>query len=272
MSAKSTNASWRSTLLNLKKNADTVEVGDIQLGICTACQGYVSHIYFMSDKQTNKKSKWFSCSCGVVFNTQKPYGKYDMEYWKKRGLTYDKKLETSYAYPVRIYAPIIEELVYKRRVLLVGYPNSYQADAFEARGWVTHSIDKNTSFKDSHNLIADDFETHQFPETIKYDLIWIYHTLKCLSDPIGSLAVLPKLLAEGGTVYIGDADTDFINTRSSSCFIHWNPEWNNVMWNKRAITKQMESLGFNTIMCRSNHYDRFPHHDDFHGIWQKRYF
>lgn len=259
-------------MLDLKKKADNVEVSELKMAECPVCHSYVCHTYFMQDAKSKKKSKWFACQCGVVFQSELPYGKYDIDYWTKRGAEYDKKLETSYHYPVRIYAPIIEELVYKRRVLLIGHPNNYQAEAFAERGWVPTSIDKNVSFKDSNRIIAADFEEYKFNLDTKYDLIWIYHTLKCLKDPVASLQLIPQLLSEGAILFIGDVDTDFIYTRSSSCFSHWMPEWNHIMWNKRAIVKQVESLGFNTIMCRSNHYDRFPYKDDFHGIWQKKYY
>ena len=111
-----------------------------------------------------------------------------------------------------------------------------------------------------------------FPENVKYNLIWIYHTLECFLNPIVSLDLCAKILAEDGVIFIASPDTDFINIRSNSCFIHWKHDQNYIMWNKRAITKQMELLGFNTILCRSNYENRFPVWDDFHLIAQKRFF
>jgi len=225
----------------------------------------------MKNAKDGKTSKWFSCSCGIVFNSQRPTKVYDQNYWLLHS-KYDKKIEATYRYPVLIYSPLIEELIYGRRVLIVGRPNTYQEEAFSERGWVPTIIDKNTLFTSVGNIIASDFETHQFPENMKYGLIWMYHTLKCFLNPVGSLELCKKLLADDGILFISDVDTDFINTRSSSCFMHWKHDTNFIMWNKRSISKQMESLGFNTIMCRSNYEYRFPVQDDFHGIWQKKFF
>jgi len=265
------NSLERSMMLNFKKTAKAEEVKELTIGTCPACQGYVSHLYFMSDASTKKQSKWYSCSCGVVWNVNKPTKVYDMKYWQERS-AYDKKLDTAYSYPIRLYAPIIEELVYGRRVLLVGRPNDYQHDSFAKRGWVPTSIDKNTSFVNSSNLIAADFETHKFQESTKYNLIWFYHSLECLSDPIGSLAILPKLLAEDGILFIGTPDTDFINTRSSSSFIHWKHDENYLMWNRRSLTRHLEHLGFNVILARQNYEHRFPIWDDLHIIAQRKFF
>jgi len=258
-------------MLNLKKNADPIEIGDLKVANCPVCSSYVSHTYYMQDANTKKRSRWFTCSCGIVFQATKPLGLYDAKYWDERS-RYDKKLEASYSYPVRIYAPIIEEMIYGRRVLIIGRSNTYQEDALAHRGWVPTIIDKNTSFKTGGNLIADDFETHQFPADIKYNLIWIYHTLEAFSDPIGSLALCHKLLVEDGMMFIGTPDTDFINTRSSACFIHWKPEQNYLMWNRRSLSSHLEKLGFNVIMARQNYEHRFPIWDDLHLIAQKRFF
>jgi len=225
----------------------------------------------MKDATTGKLSKWFSCSCGVVFQSKKPEGIYDQKYYDKTSNLH-AKTKTAYEYPIRLYAPIIEELIYGRRVLLVGQNNHYQHEEFARRGWVPTTIDKNTRCSNSHEFIASDFESYQFPEALKYNLIWIYQTLECFNNPIGSLELCKKILAEDGIIFLASPDTDFINTRSSSCFIHWKPDMNNVMWNKRAITKHMESLGFNTILCRSNYEHRFPVWDDFHAVFQKRFF
>ena len=258
-------------MLDFKKKVDVKPLEEIKVANCPVCNAYVCHAYYMVDKSSNKKSRWFSCSCGIIFNAQKPTKVYDQKYWLDNS-TYDAKRKTAFEYPIRLYMPIIEELTYGRRVLIIGRPNTYQEEAMEARGWVTTIIDKNTHFKSGGNLIASDFETYSFPESPKYNLIWIYHTLECFSDPVASLTLCSKLLAEDGILSLYGVDTDFINTRSNSCFIHWKYDQNYIMWNKRAITKKMESLGFNTIMCRSNHENRFNMWDDFHGIWQKSFF
>ena len=258
-------------MLDFKKKVDIKPQEEVLVSQCPSCSAYISHCYYMCDKATNKKSKWFSCSCGIVHNAQKPTKVYDIKYWTEHS-QYKANKEAEYQYPVRIYSPVIEELIYGRRVLIVGRPNTYQEEAFAERGWVPTIIDKNTCFETKDNVIASDFETYQFPENPKFNLIWFYGSFECLANPIGSLELCKKLLAEDGIIFIASPDTDFINTRSSSVFIHWKHDEHHVMWNKRAISKHMESIGFNTILCRSNYEHRFPQWDDFHGIWQRRFF
>lgn len=258
-------------MLNLKKSASPVATEELKVANCPICQAYVCHVYFMEDASTKKKSKWFACSCGVVFQSQKPNGVYDQKYYDKTSNIHEKT-RTAYRYPVSMYAPIIEELIYGRRVLLLGQNNHYQHEAFEERGWVPTTIDKNSIHKDRHDFIADDFEKHEFTEATKYNLIWIYHTLESLKDPVASLDLCTKILGEDGILFLGAVDTDFINTRSSSCFIHWKPDENYIMWNRRSIIKHLEKLGYNVILARQNYEHRFPTWDDFHIIAQKKFF
>jgi len=258
-------------MLDFKKKVDIKQVDEIKVENCPVCHAYVCHAYLMVDASTQKKSKWFSCSCGVVFNSTKPSKVYDMKYWEA-GTKPDKGREAAFKYPVRLYAPLMEELIYGRRVLIVGRPNTHQEDALAERGWVPTIIDKNTAFETGGNLIASDFEHHQFPKDIKFNSIWMYHTLDCLSDPIGSLALCKDLLAEDGIIVLMGADTDFINTRSSSCFMHWKQDENYIMWNRKSLTRHLETLGFNVILARQNYEHRFPMWDDYHIIAQKKFF
>ena len=248
-----------------------VPTEELRVANCPVCKAYVCHVYYMIDKSTNKKSKWFACSCGIVFNSVKPNKIYDQKYWLDNNQP-DNKKKPAFEYPVRVYAPIIEELIYGRRVLIIGRPNTYQEEAFAERGWVPTIIDKNTCLETKGNIIASDFETYKFPENQKYNLIWIYHTLECFGNPIGSLALCDKLLVEDGIVFIATPDTDFINTRSSSCFINWKADENHIMWNRRSLTRHLDSQGYNIILARQNYEHRFPMWDDCHLIAQKRFF
>jgi len=258
-------------MLNLKKEANQIEVGELKITTCPICSKYVSHLYFMQDADSKRQSKWYSCSCGIIFQDKLPTGIYDKKYWGKFD-QFEKKLKVSYEYPVRIYSPIIEELLYGRRVLILGRTTNHQEQAFAERGWIPLTIDKNTAFPSSESLIVDDFESHEFDPAHKFNMIWIYATLECFKNPIASLIKCHELLTEDGILFIASPDTDSVNTRGSSGFIHWKPEHNHIMWNKRSITHHLETLGFNIILCRSNYEHRFPVWDDFHLIAQRRFF
>lgn len=252
---------------NLKKESDVQQ--ELKISACPICKSYVSQVYFMQDAISKIQSKWYSCSCGVVFQGSLPTAKYDEKY-RKRYETHDKKVESAFKYPVKIYSPLIEELMYGRNALIVGTPTFHQSDALEERGWINYSIDKNESYKTEERRFVGDFETYEFPE--KYNLIWIYHTLECFADPIKALEKCKDLLVEDGIIFIASPDTDFINTRSSSNFIHWKPEYNHIMWNRRSISKHLDSLGFNVILNRQNYEHRFPAWDDFHILAQRKFF
>lgn len=249
----------------------TEQNNEVSLIKCPACNAYVCHAYYMQDAHTKKRSKWFSCKCGVVTQSKKPEGVYDQKYYDKHSNLGVKK-QAEYEYPIRVYAPIIEELIYGRRVLIIGADNEYQSDYFKTRGWVPTTIDKNTRYTNSKDFIAGDFETHKFNEAHKYNLIWVYQTLECLNDPIGSLALCRTMLAEDGIIFIGTPDTDFINTRSSSNFIHWKHDYHHIMWNRSSLTRQLEKLDFQIILSRQNYEHRFPYWDDLHILAQRKFF
>jgi predicted SAM-dependent methyltransferase/rubredoxin len=240
-------------MLNLKKTATKLEVGELSLGTCPVCGAFVSHMYFMQDAATKVTSKWYSCSCGVVFQNKLPDGKET-----KPDSTFYQKIYDNYAYPVKVYSPVIEELIYGRKVLLVGQPNTYQEQEFESRGWVV--------------LKTDDFEKQQFKESEKFNMIWLYMNLERFHDPIASLQLCHKLLAEDGILFIASPDTDFISTRSSSNFMHWKPNTNHIMWNRRSIARHLDHLGFNVILNRQNYEHRFSDWDTFHLVAQKKFF
>jgi len=258
-------------MLNLNKEANQLKTDEIQLGQCPICSSYVSHIYYMREAKTKKESKWYSCACGVVWNIEKPSKTYDEKYWDEYA-KYDKKLEDAYKYPVKIYAPIIEELIYGRKVLLIGRVNTHQEDAFEERGWVPYSIDKNEFQPKCLRLFTGNFEDYKFGSDLKFNLIWIYHTLECFIDPISALVKCKNLLTEDGIIYLGAPDTDFIHTRGSAGFVHWKPDMNYLMWNRNSISNCLKTLGFNVILSRQNYEHRFPVWDDFHIIAQKKFF
>jgi hypothetical protein len=239
-------------MLNLKKEAESVQTDELVLGTCPACSSYVSHLYFMRNAETKKESRWYSCSCGVVWQGRVPMGK------REPFDASDKKLKDAYEYIVRLYAPIIEEAIYGRKAVVVGHATDHIQATLTHRGWICGALE-------------DGFDTYDFG-TEKLSLLIFYHSLESFSDPIAVLRKAKSLLTEDGILFIAGPDTDFINTRGSSRFRYWRPDTHYIMWNRRAITKQLESLGFNVLMARQNCWMRFPETDDFHMIAQCKFF
>lgn len=257
-------------MLGFKNQAKTEVPGTVEIAACPICNAVTTHLYFMQEAETKIQSKWYNCSCGVTWQLGEPKEPYDQKYadrYKDGG----KKYESAVKYPLSVYLPLIEEAMYGRRVLEIGHTSPYQVEEFKRRGWVPTTIDKNKFYTPSESFIVDDFETHDFGES-KFNLIWLYSTLECFKYPKQALSKCFDLLPEDGILFIGTPDTDFIHTRSSSGFIHWKPQTNRLMWNGGSLTSHLEHQGFQTIMCRRNYEHRFPVVDDFHGIWQKKFF
>ncbi len=251
------------------KVAKEKEVSTVEIASCPICHSFCQHMYFMQDAKSGKKSKWHSCACGVIFQKDKPKGHYGLEYLTEH-IEASQKYKDSAQYPIRLYLPLIEELIYGRKCLVVGTPTFHQVDALRDRGWVTHSIDKNEALSTSNRHTVGDFETHEFKDS--FNLIWMYHTLECFTDPSAALRKCFTLMPEDGILFIATPDTDFVYTRASSAFNHWKEDMNNIMWNKRSLVSHLEKLGFDTHMARRNYEHRFPAIDDIHLIAQKKFF
>lgn len=258
-------------MLSLKKDSKTISTESTSIAQCPICTSFCQHQYYMEDAKTKKKSKWFSCHCGVIFQDKPPSGVYDTKYRQDQyagGVKYEKACK----YPIEVYGPIIEELCYGRKALVVGTPTDHQVESLMGRGWVTFSIDKNERVCTTNRHIQADFESFEFAEDNKFNMIWMYHTLECFLDPVKAIKKCFTLMPEDGILFIATPDTDFINTRSSSGFNHWKPEYNNIMWNRRALVTHLENQGFSVVMARRNYEHRFPSVDDIHIIAQKVFF
>lgn len=257
-------------MLNLKKEAEPIVNSEFKLGECPVCHSYVSHIYFMQHAETKVATRWYACSCGIVWQENKPTAVYDKAYHDKHA-QFESKVRDCYEYPVRIYSPLIEELNYGRKVLLIGKQTPHQEEAFAKRGWVPYSIDLNPVYAPTSRMFIGNFESYDFGD-LRFDMIWAYQTFECFTEPVASLLKIRELLTEDGILFLGTPDTDFIHTRGSARFRHWKPDVNKIMWNKRSLTKQLEQLGFNVVMARQNADMRFPETDDLHIIAQKKFF
>ena len=214
---------------------------------------------------------WYWCSCGVIYNETIPKREpKDKEYLAKYidAKQYDEKAKL----PVRVYAPIIEELTMGRKALDVGYcvPNTMQA--LKERGWVTFGIDNNKDSEESDRLIKDDFETTEKLYKNTYDLVWMGHVLEKFKDPLSALWRTRDILQNNGVLYISTPDIDFLYSKPHGEWTHWNKEDNNIMWSERSLRRELERLGLNIIVCRRNYYSRYGFYHDLHVICQKTYF
>lgn len=264
-----------------QEGAKQIESPKAQISQCPICHAVTTYMYYMQNGDNkDDKSVWYRCKCGVVWqqtipeavkNPEKAGEVYNEEYVDQFIQNGDKYIEVC-KYPVRVFAPLIEELMFGRKVLEVGFNATFTMQEFADRGWIPFGIDINTSNKNSDRIAVGNFETHQFPEDMKFDLIWMSHVLEHFLDPVKALEKAKSLLSEDGCLYIATPDTDFIITRSSAGFPHWKSKEHYLMWNRESLCNKLEELGFDVIMSRRNYSERFQAWDDVQIIAQKKFF
>jgi SAM-dependent methyltransferase len=253
------------------------EVGqpmEITAGVCPICPGesITTMIYKMQDGATKETTHWYHCVCGVIWlmdEQKKAVDTYGKDYVAK--LLKDKeKYKDNAIYPARVYAPIIEECTYGRKMLDVGFCSPYLMMEMAARGWVAYGIDV-CAEESTPRIIKDDYETFNFPEVEKYDLIWMGNVLENFTDPLMTLHKTADLLQPNGLLYISTADTSFVYHNGSSGFTHWDRS-NYILWSQIKLKTVLESLGFDVILQRKNHDKRFTENQTMHLIAQKKYY
>jgi len=253
----------------------------VEITPCPICKSLSSYMYYMQPKDADdEKSKWYRCNCGVIWQGKLPQSLTSTDSMKK---LYNEDYINSYLqggdkyirisqYPVRVYAPLIEELIYGRMILDVGFNTTFLMQAFQKRGWVAHGIECNAVTKKSERIFNGDFEYYEFPKDLKFNLIWMSHVLEHFRNPIRALEKARDMMKEDGVIFIATPDTDFVVTRTSSGFPHWKMREHYIMWNIESLSKELERIGFNVILQRRNYDQRFANWDDLHIIAQKKFY
>lgn len=239
---------------------------------CPICGALTFLVYHMQTKE--ELSHYWHCRCGVVFQEKCPEIVVENIYNEKYVESYigmGNKYINAVKYPVRLYAPLIEELTYGRKMLDVGFLSHFFMQEMSKRGWLTWGIDFVHGVSDSERIIKGNFETHDFKDQ-KFNLIWMSHVFEHFKSPKNIIKKCYDLMPEDGVLYIATPDTDFIHTRSNSGFTHWRRDEHYIMWSKEALTRELEKAGFDVVMVRRNYEIRFTSWDDIQIIAQKRFF
>jgi len=242
---------------------------------CPICGALTYMIHHM--QSGGERSDYWHCKCGVVFQEEFPLNEnkthedvYTKDYANNYLAMGDKFIDIA-KYPARVFAPLIEELTYGRKMLEVGYLSHFFMQAMKERGWLTWGIDVMQGSSENERLIKGNFETHDF-KNLKFNLIWMSHVFEHFKDPVAVLKKCYDLMPEDGVLYIATPDTDFIHTRSNSGFSHWKKDEHYIMWNARSLERELDKVGFDVILSRRNHVERFSSWDDIQVIAQKKYF
>jgi SAM-dependent methyltransferase len=239
---------------------------------CPICGRPTIHAKAISETgASDDAGLFYYCSCGVIFNNDIPKSDpLDKDDFVK----YDtfKEYDLVSVQAARIYAPFIEELTMGRKMLDIGFCRYNNINFLKKRGWVTFGIEKNKDIEPTDRIIVDDFETTDKLYSNTYDLVWLSHVLEKFKDPISALRKIKEILQNNGVLYIATPDIDFLYNKPSGEWTHWNKKENNIMFNSRSLTMELEKIGFYVVMCRRNYYSRFGFYNDLHLIAQKIYF
>jgi len=255
--------------------------------VCPICKTPSVLAYGMHDPKKKQDSLWYHCQCGVAFQSEYPsHDVYDKVYTAEYIGFKEAKLRGEYA--ARLYAPLIEELIYSRNMLDVGFNTPYVMDYMEDRGWNVWGIDINKDTDAGGNKYKGDFLTYDFQpkprdkamkELVEkgkikrtFDLIFMSHVLEHFNDPLAALRKCWNLIPDGGVLFIAVPDVDFIFKLSPAGFPHWTKKEHYVLWNERALRREVERIGFKVIMSRRNFSSRFISWYDVHLLAQRPYF
>jgi len=240
---------------------------------CPICNRPSVNAYSITEDLIEEGKKrpglWYNCSCGVIFQDKYPSGTvYDDDH-VNRYITM-KEFEDKSIHTHRTYINLIEELTYGRKWLDVGFCYENPLNWLRDRGWIGYGIDKHHLVKEDKYHIKGEFETHDFRE-LQFDVVWMGHVLEHLEHPIQALKKCYDLMPDDGVIFISTPDVDFINQMTPARFPHWKSNEHYIMWNKDSLKREVEKLGFQVIMCRSNFCERYTSIWDVHLIAQKIY-
>lgn len=186
---------------------------------CKLCD----QIVYQNYKLTNSEHLWYHCACGCMFHDDKTPAEevFTVEHNKK--LSEIKSHEDRAKYFARVYGPIIEERIYGRKMLDVGYGTDVLIKEWERRGWCVDGIDVCPNSYISGNFESFDFwkEGHD-----RYDLIWMGDVLQCFNDPVKAIYKAYNLLNPNGLLFIVTPNTKLMRKGRVSGWGHWDQKEN----------------------------------------------
>lgn len=222
---------------------------------------------------------WMHCGCGSMYQpipkasqavyTQKYYDK-----WKEQ-----KMIVGRHSHLVRTYFPIIEETVWSREMLDVGFGLPYVMEEAQDRGWISTGIDLSANADNGliDDIIREDVMewkppmVHKAEEITKgWDLVWCHHVLEGLGNPREAILKMHELTNNNGILFIATPDPTFVSKAGRKQFVHFTPQEVNFMWSMESLCKFLEGNGFEVIMQRRNYTQHYPQSQDMHILAQKR--
>lgn len=239
---------------------------------CPVCHIATNDAYKIIDNAKDE-SLWYKCTCGVIFQSDKPIGDtYQRDVLMEYKTPRDFEVATLFGrHTAKAYASVIENITYGRRMLDVGFQIPYVMDFMRERGWIVEGMDVNKLFENKPDITVADFEEHE-KFKYEYNLIWMAHVLEHFIDPLMAVQKAYAIMPEDGVLFIATPDIDFMSKAGVANWGHFDKKEHYVLWSERALVRELERIGFNIVLKYRNFHSRFPAHYDVHLIAQKRYY
>lgn len=229
---------------------------------CKICSAQQVAKYEITDGD-DVKTAWYSCFCGTLFHDngidKKVFDAKYLEDWQEK-----KDIAERVGYALKTYLPLIEEMIYGRKFLEVGFSVPHNILSLLERGWIATGIDLI-----DNPFIKGDFETFKFDD--KFDFIYMGHVLESFKDPIKALKNAYEHLNKDGVLMITHPAPEVINSVGVSGFGAWDAKHSHIFMSERELKRVALGLGFEVVLSRINYSQRFVSWNDRHMILQRKY-
>ena len=239
----------------------SLEVG-LNLKRCRACNR-VSVVKYTMQCMDGTQTPYYLCCCGTIWHEEPiDYSKFNASYVVE--MRKQKFLQERLNHFRRVYMPLIEENLYGRESLDIGFCFPENIVDMRERGWIADGIDliKN-------DYLTGDFETYDFKGR-RYDLVIMSHVMASAKDPIKFLRKACGLLRGGGLLYISAPDTSLCLALGYKEFTHWFRENKTMLSMERTMEEclkaGMEKQPLASIQSMSK---RFIYTNEFHLLMKK---
>lgn len=230
---------------------------------CRVC-GTAAAVQYTMKSPAGDAIPYRLCSCGAVYHDEKVNkSAFTPEYLKpiRESKFFHERIDQMR----RLYMPIIEDQIYGRESLDIGFGFSENIIDMRERGWIADGIDL---IQNDYN--TGDFETIELDERVKYDLVIIHHVIQSFENPIAGLKKAISLIRPGGILWMSAPEPGLIYRTSFADFGHWSKESKTMIPMERMILEcfrmGMEPL---PLVSVKNTCKRFIYFNDFHLIMKK---
>lgn len=209
---------------------------------------------------------WHFCACGSLFHPKTPDPAVFQNGYRDQ-YSQIKDFQAHILHLERVYLPLIEELVYGRRFLDVGFTVPVLMDALRARGWLAKGID----LIKTPGHIHGDFEQYKFQVDgdQRYDFIHMGHVLESFRDPVAALRKAYELLRPNGVLLITTPDAEIMWQTGFKLFGHFNSKQACFFFSERELLRQLNKIGFDLILRHKNLSRRFISWNNLHLLVMK---